>query len=428
MRTNAPSADVVIEWAPGSATAYDLQSKKVISGASLLDIAPKLNSRDVVVGVSRRACFIRTLMLPDAPKEDLLQGLSTTIAQHVPIESGDACVDLRLQGIAGSQGRPGTLIAMRAGDLRRLREEARQAGLRILATVPAAFGSWVLANATSLQDCAAVSETTDGMAVDLIADGELRYSRALGKEATNGRLAPEILRTFMAAGMEASPTLAQGLRLPAAQYTVEKTPLEALAGVAWSLPGVEFELPEVLAAKKRTAQNQRSRIATSLWVVAIILVCFAYFEYAQAQAKVDRVARQSASVVNATQLKVDDLSSRHRAALEMQQILDQGFKPAQRLGDVLALLSNRLPKGAWLTNVSVQRGQSVSIRGTALAGEDVTAYVDALAKEPRLRDVRLEFANNALIESTPVVNFSISAFPVGNLPLVEKTKAKGGKR
>ena len=90
-------------------------------------------------------------------------------------------------------------------------------------------------------------------------------------------------------------------------------------------------------------------------------------------------------------------------------------------------MSNDLPKNAWLTNVGVGRGQNIVIRGTATTGDDVAAYVQALSKEARLRDVKLIFANNSLIESTPVVQFSVSAFPVANLPLVDKV-AKGAKK
>jgi Tfp pilus assembly protein PilN len=426
VKSNAPNAQVVIEWAPGAVMAFDAHSGQYIKGSTLLDVAPRLSSRDAVVGVSRRACFIREVTVPDAPKDELLQALTMTIAQHVPMESGEACVDIRLQGEAGPEGRSGTLIAMRAGDLRRLREEARQAGIRILATLPAAYGSWVQANATALRDCAAVSETSEGMAVDLISGGELRYSRALGKESMNGHLAPEVARTFMAAGMSTAPTLAQGIRLGAAEYTVEKAPLEALVGSAWSHAGVEFELPEVLAARRKAARARRSQITAVLWTAALVLVAIAYLDWAGAQHRYQAVQERSSTNIALLAEKRDALLNDVKAAQARERLLSQGFRPAQRLGDVAALVSNALPKGAWLTNISVERGQVVSVRGTALSGEHVTAYVESLAKQSRLRDVRLQFANNGLIESTPVVNFAVSAFPIGNLPLVEKTK--GGKK
>src|SRR6185436_15181826 len=155
--------------------------------------------------VGRRACFVRSVTVPDAPKSDLLQALSLSIGQHVPIGTGDACIDLRLLSEVGPDGRSATLVAMRAADLRTLYEEAKHAGIRIIATLPAAFGSWLLANNTAVSDCATISQGAEGLGVDLIQGGELRYSRALPPNSYNGQLAPELARTFSAAGIGTMP-------------------------------------------------------------------------------------------------------------------------------------------------------------------------------------------------------------------------------
>jgi hypothetical protein len=46
---------------------------------------------------------------------------------------------------------------------------------------------------------------------------------------------------------------------------------------------------------------------------------------------------------------------------------------------------------------------------------------------PRFRDVNLAFSTTGKIDETTIQQFSISAFPVGNLPLVDTTikKKKG---
>ena len=413
-------ASVVIEWAPGSVAAFDVASNKTTRGRSLAEVVPYIGSKDVVMAISRRACFVRSVNVPDASKADLIQALSMSISQHVPIGTGDACVDIRLINEVGPHGKVATLVAMKAADLRTLQEEAKQAGIRIIASVPAAYGSWVLAGATSLPDCAAVSESADGMNLDIIAGGELRYSRALPPDASNGHLAPEILRTFTAAGMRAAPTLAEGLQIPSAEYTVAKSPLEALTGSGWSAPGVEFHLPEAIQQKARSGRLIRARVAGMLCLLAVVMAGFAYMDRATAQAAVDKAQYSANSALSAMKSKAQSakLDADNEAA--MVQTLDRGFKPGQKLGDIVALVSNELPKNAWLTYVGVSRGQYVVMRGTATTGDDVANYVNSLSKEPRLRDVKLIFANNSLIESTPVVLFSVSAFPVGNLPLVDK--------
>ncbi len=90
----------------------------------------------------------------------------------------------------------------------------------------------------------------------------------------------------------------------------------------------------------------------------------------------------------------------------------------------MTLVANQAPADLWLTGVTAERGKSVLVRGTATRSEAVAVFLDRLAKTGRLRDVRLVFSSNAVIDQAPVVQFSISAFPVGNLPLVEK----GNKR
>lgn len=428
MSKKATSVSTVIEWSPGAVAAYDAASKKIYQGASLVDIAPKLSSREAVMAVGRRACFVRSVSVPEAPKADLVQALTLTIGQHVPIGTADACVDLRVVGNPGPEGRTATLVAMRAADLRTMLEEAKLAGIKVVATVPAAYGSWVLANGTAIANCAAVSESAEGVGVDLITDGELRYSRALPPHASNGRLAPEIMRTFSAAGLESAPILAQGMPVSSAQYTVEKSPLEALSGTGWTTPGVEFELPETVAARAKAGRATRSRLAALLCLSALLLGTLVYLDRADAQEKVDKQRAKMNSGLRKFRATRDSLQLEVQSTANEEKVLQRGFEPAQKLGDVIALVSNKLPANAWLTGVNVERGQSLTIRGAALTGDAVADYVQALSAETRLRNVRIVFANNAVIESTPVVNFSITAFPVGNLPLVEKQTTKPGAR
>jgi hypothetical protein len=66
----------------------------------------------------------------------------------------------------------------------------------------------------------------------------------------------------------------------------------------------------------------------------------------------------------------------------------------------------------------------ISIRGTAKDPEGVATFVKALAEQKRFRDVKLLFANSAEIESEPVVQFSVTAIAVGNLPVIDASKKR----
>ena len=162
-------------------------------------------------------------------------------------------------------------------------------------------------------------------------------------------------------------------------------------------------------------------------ILAVLLAGYVYMDRSKAQAAVDKAQYASNSALSTLRAKAqsEKVDADNEAA--MAAVLKRGFSPGQKLGDIVAMANNELPKNAWLTNIGVTRGQNLVLRGTAMTGDDVADYVNSLSKEPRLRDVKLIFANNTLIESTPVVLFSISAFPVANLPLVDKTTKGGGK-
>jgi Tfp pilus assembly protein PilN len=187
-------------------------------------------------------------------------------------------------------------------------------------------------------------------------------------------------------------------------------------------------LPETIAARASIGRARRTHLAIILSVLALVAVAFVYFDRARLSAAISKREASASTSLEAMRNKRDSILDELNEANGMEKVLERGFHPGQRLGDVAALVSNRLPANAWLTNLSISRGQALTVRGTAMSGEDVTSYVSALTQEPRFREVRLIFANNALIESTPVIQFSASAFPIGNLPLVEKSAAKGGRR
>ena len=110
-------------------------------------------------------------------------------------------------------------------------------------------------------------------------------------------------------------------------------------------------------------------------------------------------------------------------ATKVRTALDRAFEPAQSPVDLVNVVAGQLPDGLWLTGFSAERGKPVQVRGTARRAEEVAVLVDRLSVSPRFRDVRLLFANGSKIDETPVVQFSITATAVGNLPLPDPDKA-----
>ena len=125
----------------------------------------------------------------------------------------------------------------------------------------------------------------------------------------------------------------------------------------------------------------------------------------------------SRSVLNAQ-------TQKEASALAQQSALSTAFSPAQPISDISSVITDSLPTGAWLSALSVERGKPVEVRGAAKESADVSHFVDALAASPRFRDVKLVFANNATIGKTSVVEFDVTAWCVGNLPMPAPEKKR----
>jgi hypothetical protein len=191
-----------------------------------------------------------------------------------------------------------------------------------------------------------------------------------------------------------------------------------------------------------------------MFVAAIGLSGFAYYDHSSKKALVDSAAAKD-------KLEVDKYKKLQKAAADdlgkllspesvakltgakppaanlggapgddAQSNINLAFSTGQRFSDVATVVSNSVPPGVWLTGISLERGKRLVLRGTAKTNELVEQYartlntLDANSPQQRLRDVKLEFTNPGSIEQVPVVQFSISAFPVGNVPLYDQTKVK----
>ena len=234
----------------------------------------------------------------------------------------------------------------------------------------------------------------------------MRYSRIVAAE---GDLTAEVLRTATAANLAVPPT-----------WTGELSS-------ALSADGFRFELPEVVMKRETGREQGKLRFAALLFLASLTLAAYALTEKADFNAlEARRVADAKRNATRSGRI-MKEAEASAQDAITVNSALERAFKPAQRASDIAILAGNRLPTGAWLTGVTYERGKAATFRGTAKTSEDVAKYLDLLRKEKRLRGVELVFATDSAIEKTPVVQFSVSAFPVGNVPLTEEP-VSGAKR
>jgi len=405
----------VIEWSNDEVRAYDPVSGQTTSGRSIHDVARPFKGRQVLLALSRRSSFVRSTRLPDVAKSEMGKILALQVTSLFPVEFGEASVDFLPLDDRNNEGRLAVVAAVRIEVLREALFELEHSGLRVAGVLPTALSS--MTNGTS--QGAVVGMSSEGLTIDLVSQGGLRASRVTTAQTDPSMILAEVSRSFASAGMEPGPITTVGaIDLPGSKYST-LDPLAALSSAGFEM---NLELPEKQA--KRTANlTARSRnLALLLWSGAILAGVIVFNTHFAAQQAVDNEEAKwtktltSLRALDSKTTIVADLVQKQRETLEI------AFKPKQPLGDVLTILTNLVPAKLWLTGVTLERGKPLTLRGTSLTSQTVTAYLASLGNQSRFRDVRLVFANNGLIEKTPVVNFSITAHLVGNFPLPEVSR------
>jgi len=422
MSKNA-SLKTVVEWSP-SHVSWIGQHHELVTVASLQEAAGQLASRDLVIAVSRRSAFLRPYRVPNTGKAEVRRILEMQIGQIFPIPASELAFDFHLTHDVSAEGRFAIIAAMRSADLLSMHQQAKAAGLRIAQVTLAALGSPLVAKSVGLDGAAVVYRTAEGLAVDLVAGGELRYSRVAPIPATSIGIDAEVSRTFAAAVMSCVPTVAAGgLMVADAEASTNTWALEQLAGTHID---IDIQTAEQLSTREKKGQAARLRASLAVLVVGLVAAGFQYMRWSKAEVAYNQQAgiwQQKGSQLKNT---LDSDTTSVKSTGDVDKALTTAFHPAQTFSDVISVAANDVTKGIWLTGFSLERGKPLVIRGTALGGQTVVDYQHALVNEGRLRDVTLLFATNTLIQNSPVVQFSISAFPIGNLPLAEPAKKKAG--
>jgi Tfp pilus assembly protein PilN len=424
---STPAPRRIVEWSPNEVVGFDPATRTFSKATDLVQLAMTFGGGPVVAAVSRRSTFVKSVRVPNAGVAEVDMILQTQMATMFPVPLSELAYAFRMTHDVNAEGRLAVVAAMRESDLRNLEADAKAAGMKLETVVPAALGSMALAETLGEHDLAVVQDTSEGLAIDLLAGGELRYSRVTPMPANHGLLESEIARSFQAVGLARFSVLAAGgFAYPDAEKKDPTPTLEALASAPLDRIGVHLETREERDRHARSAQMKRTRIAVLMCAAATLLALLVFVEWQEAAEK-NRIANGKWALtlkkLREREKKLSDEVVKLRAT---ESTLLRAFNPAQTPAEVLTTLSNRTPQGLWLTGVTFDRGKIMYLRGTASNSAAVTQFLQSLTTEPRLRDVKLVFANNGEIDKVPVVQFSIQAFPIGNLPLLDPKK-KGAR-
>ncbi len=408
-----------IEWTPGWVQAVNTATGEKAAGTGFAALTA-LTSRhkQALVGVGRSQIFLKTARLPKAAPEDLRRILEVQIGQYFPLPANQLSFDFVQTSDQTTEGYLTIIAAMRAADLKQLRSELQQAGLTATRILPVSLGSAAVAAHAGGGDAIVVEGTPAGLAIDVVHGGNLRFSRLAPKDSDT---LIETQRTLAAAGLSDLPMIMKGGgtdSLPPGARRGDRSALELLHEAVL----FHFQLAEDRAREISQRVAGRTRLAGLMLLSSLLLVTLIWVDrndklvvIQKGEAKWSR----ELSKLRATRTSETDRAQKVGA---IDSALTRAFHIAQPLSDQMAVLGDHLPSTCWLTGMTLERGKPTQLRGTAQNADDVSRYVEAIGATHRFRDVKLVFANSAKIEKTPVVQFNMTAFPIGNLSMPEPSK------
>jgi Tfp pilus assembly protein PilN len=409
-----------LEWSRSAVRMYDPTTRKLTSADSIAGLGAL--PREVILALSRRTAFLRIVSMPAAKKEDLRAIAAIQLGNHFPIPVQELAYDLLPTDEATPDGKKVLVAGVRQADLRTALALLKDAGTSVVKTLPTAMGSMYLTSGVGV----VLESTPEGVGIDVVSGGVPHLSR-LASPAGPGGIPAEVERTCQVAGVSGAaihtaPGLDVGTGVALASH-----PLEALSQHGLECP-LDLELPELVAARESRKSGNRVRIAVLTALSAILFGALVWDDRERASQVVKRgEAKWNAELRKLRSIR-ESLSAESQKEKKYEAMTALALEPAQRAGDVLTVIANSVPKGVWLTGYSFDRGKPVQVRGSARNSADVKQFLNNLEQQSRLRDVKLVFANTGKIEDTPVVQFSITAFPVGNLPLAQPERKRAATR
>jgi hypothetical protein len=414
------SSLLVVEWSPTQVRVFDPLTGLSTLGTTVAEcVGENAKGRDAVVAINRRSAFVRSMYVPNASRSEIEGILRMQLEGMLPFAPNEYALGFRLGPFHEGKGRLAAVAAMKTEHLVRIAEEARASGLRVRAIVPAAGAAWLAARAHGKTDVAIVEEQGNALSIDVVKDGELRYSRSVPLPDSPEDAEDEIARTFAVAEVEPLPILPAEDRPTIARLS-DPVALTRLFG---------FELPGKRQVKTaRTAQWKAWR-AIAAMAIAIGLVGYAYsVRLRQAPKTSPEEARLAGSLREARKdgAKVEDRLTRTQRA---ERILDAAFRPAQTMGDIVTALANETTDGAWFTSLSVGRGAPVAVSGLAVKDQDVTAFMNGVSRDTRFQGMKVVSMGRTALADTPLTQFYVVGNAVGMMPFDRplKKERKDGK-
>ncbi len=395
-------------FAPGVTTGTTARSIEELDPALL-------RGKTIHVVLGRSLTFVRSIALPEASAGDTAVLVRGKLGDLFPVPPTELSHDLERTNQLSAEGRMVTVFATRNEVVNSVLASSKELGFEIACMTPTAS---LAKEATGNQlNAIVVERLPGGYGLDVIQNGVLTMSRAVGENHSVGSEVARLQALFgeSPASVFASTGVIEGSGT---------TTIAPLATTVSTDPKIDLEPAAVREGREERGRQRRQRMGLLVFAAGAVTLALAVNEFYDQTAKVEQ-AQKKANAEVSRMTKLQTLVEAEVNKLNPQaEKLNRAFQPAQRLSDIAKIVSQITPEGAWLNGIVLERGKMISVRGTATDSEAVARFVKALAEQKRFRDVKLLFANSAEIESEPVVQFSVTAIAVGNLPVIDASKKK----
>ena len=415
MSQKPQSAQLLIEWDREWVRVNFVESANTKEGASLSEI-DGVNGKTAVLLLSRRLILQRSIALPDAQKSDVLVALKMKLVDVFPIPASELAFDFIPTSEKNDNGRVCNVFAARTSDIAEVIEVCTKLGITIQQIVPAQALTIKVAEQNAVSSGIFAERFGDQVNLDVFRYGDLVSSKIVDLNSLDN----EVARMKAMTG-EGSKTFAYNVGLDGTEQKLSSPFINSYFQSGLTL---DLEPEEYRVSRDEKVRKVRHKNCYLLFLVGLAVAAFVGDDY---MGRLNSLATQEAQyqkkVKTATLIKDNEESKTAKQKPAFDQLI-RAFEPAQMPSDILKVVSGLLPNDTWLTGVTYERGKPILIRGTSRKSELVSTFVTELSKQNRFRDVRLLYANGGDIAGIPTVQFSITAFPVGNLPILEAGKKK----
>lgn len=173
----------------------------------------------------------------------------------------------------------------------------------------------------------------------------------------------------------------------------------------------------LLAVKRKKRAKPLPTFVISMVFIFIVTLCIlAYvFFYFNSELKSTK-ARFETNKNRIAELKekikeVEDFEKLNKTIDEKNKLIEQLRKNQKIPVMMLDEISRNLPKGVWLSSLSVA-GSGGTLEGYGFTNSDVVAYVDNLKGSKLLTDIYLQESKQSELEKIPLYQFKLT-FKVG---------------